>query len=88
MLEKNISTKLAVFPKYYYVLITKMSQKASRVYDAACEGGYEITPASLGVAIRAAILECTDEQGHLNLPELYNLTGDLYTSRLNYPDYV
>ena len=65
-----------------------MSQKASRVFDAACEGGHEITPASLGVAIRAALLECTDDKGNLNLPELYNLTGELYSSRLNYPDYV
>ena len=62
-----------------------MSEKASRVYDAACGGGHEITPASIGVAIRAALLECTDEKGNLNLPELYNLTGDLYSSKMNYP---
>ena len=54
-----------------------MSPQVSRILDAATEGGYEITPAAIAVAIRAALIECRDSRGQLSLSNLYELTCEL-----------
>ena len=50
---------------------------ASRVFDAATEGGYTITPAALVVAIRASLMECRGENGQVDLSKVYELTCEL-----------
>lgn len=54
-----------------------MSPEVSRILDAATQGGYEITPAAIAVAIRAALMESRDSQGQVNLSNLYQLTCEL-----------
>jgi len=51
--------------------------KADIVFQAATLGGYGITGHALSIAIRAAIIECTDENGKLNVTDLYDLTCKL-----------
>ena len=51
-----------------------MDEKAARVMEVATSCGYELTPAAMAMAIRAAVLECSDEAGRLNIPSLYELT--------------
>lgn len=51
--------------------------KADIVFQAATLGGYSITGPAIAMAIRAAIIECTDEQGKLNVHDLYDLTCKL-----------
>lgn len=48
--------------------------------EVATSGGYELTPAAMAMAIRAAVLECSDEAGRLNIPSLYELTVELESS--------
>lgn len=57
-------------------------EKAQRVFDAAVEGGCTISGLALSAAIRKALLECSDEQGKLNISELYDLTCKLETIKL------
>lgn len=52
-------------------------EKAQRVFDAATSGGYSISGPALAVAIRTALKECCDDNGKLNLGELYELTCQL-----------
>ena len=73
---KNTSTKLAVSPKYYTSICYIMSA-ASRVFNAATEGGYTITPEALVVAIRTALMECRDSKGQVELSKVYELTCEL-----------
>jgi len=54
-----------------------MFDKAQRVFDAATAAGYTINGPALTVAIRTALLECTDSSGKLNVSELYDLTCKL-----------
>ena len=42
--------------------------------EVATSCGYELTPAAMAMAIRAAVLECSDDAGRLNIPSLYELT--------------
>jgi len=56
--------------------------KAQRVFDTAIEGGSTISGLALSMAIRKALLECSDEQGRLNVSELYDLTCKLETIKL------
>ena len=51
-----------------------MDQKAARVMEVATSCGYELTPAAMAMAIRAAVLECSDATGSLNVSCLYELT--------------
>ena len=48
--------------------------KAQRVFDATTSGGFSISGPALAVAIRTALRECCDDNGKLNLGELYELT--------------
>jgi len=57
-----------------------MDKKAARVMEVATSGGYELTPPAVAMAIRAAIIECSDEAGRLNIPSLYELTVELESS--------
>lgn len=59
-----------------------MSPKVTRIIEAATLGGYEITPAALATAIRAAIMESKDSNGQPNLSHLYQLTCELENSTL------
>jgi len=54
-----------------------MSPQVSRILDAATQGGYEITPAAIAVAIRAALMESRDSKGQPSLSSLYELTCEL-----------
>ena len=54
-----------------------MSESASRVYDAVTVGGMGITPMALAVAIRAAAMECRDDNGNISLARMYELTCEL-----------
>ena len=51
--------------------------KADIVFQASTLAGYTITGPALAIAIRAAIIESTDETGKLNVTDLYNLTCKL-----------
>lgn len=59
-----------------------MSPQVSRIFEAATEGGYEITPAALAVAIRAALIESKDNKGQPSLSNLYQLTCELDRTEL------
>ena len=50
--------------------------------DSATQGGYEITPAAIAVAIRAALMECKDSKGQLCIGNLYELTCELEKTKL------
>ena len=52
-------------------------EKAQRVFEKATTGGYAISGPSLAVAIRTAMKECCDDNGKLNIGELYELTCKL-----------
>lgn len=51
--------------------------KADLVFQTATKGGYSITGLALAMSIRSAIIECTDENGKLNVSDLYDLTCKL-----------
>jgi len=59
-----------------------MSPQVSRILDAATQGGYEITPAAIAVAIRAALMESRDSKGQPNISNLYQLTCELERTKL------
>ena len=65
-----------VLPKYYTNICYIMSA-ASRVFEAATEGGYSITPEALVAAIRTALIECRDKAGYIDLSKVYELTCEL-----------
>lgn len=54
-----------------------MNDAAARVMHAALVGGNELTPLSASVAIRSALMECTDSNGKVNIQCLYELTCEL-----------
>ncbi len=60
-----------------YPLTLNTMDKADIVFQTATLGGYSITGPAVAIAIRAAILECTDETGKLNVSDLYDLTCKL-----------
>lgn len=52
-------------------------EKAKSVFDQTTSAGYSITGPAIALAIRAAIKECTDSSGKLNVSDLYELTCKL-----------
>ena len=52
-------------------------EKAHRVFEVATSCGYTISGTALAVAIRTAMRECFDDNGTLNIGELYELTCQL-----------
>ena len=54
---------------------------ASRVFEAATEGGYTITPEALSVAIRVALMECRGSNGQVELSKVYELTCEIENLR-------
>ena len=54
-----------------------MSDKALRVMDVATSGGFNLTPVAISMAIRAALYECCDDMGKLNIASLYELTSEI-----------
>lgn len=54
-----------------------MEDTVSRVMNATLAGGNQITPLSVSVAIRSALMECKDANGKIDIQCLYELTCDL-----------
>ena len=54
-----------------------MSESALRVFDLATRGGMNITPEAIVVAIRSAMIECTDEMGQVSSSKMFELTCDI-----------
>ena len=48
-----------------------------RIFEDSTQGGREITPSALAIAIRSAAMQCRDEMGNVSISKLYQLTCEL-----------